>query len=242
MLTSNIIKHLKQQKWGSALIDFIVVVSGIFVALQVDSWHEARTNTQKEKVILEQLYNDFSINVDNINTMATFHQKKAEDLDYVIDIVASNQIDSATKRANNALMSMFQLPPINVSMGTYKYLIASGDIALIQDQHLKTKIMELESHLDVETSMLAYFRQLNNLEIDYTRGLISVQANVESKKTYIKVDFSRFSSDDNLLTIVANQERNHLIFARVRSELAQHFDQVKSYIDNRLKRSKNSSD
>ncbi|WNC72740.1 hypothetical protein RGQ13_01800 [Thalassotalea psychrophila] len=234
MLTSNIIKHLKQQNWGAAIIDFIVVVSGIFVAIQVNSWNDGLVNKQKEKVILEQLYSDFSSNVESISSMATFHQNKAEELDYVIDMVATDNIDSASDRARNALMSMFQMPPISASMGTYKSLIATGDIGLIQDQQLKTLLIDLESHLESEKSMLAYFRQMNDLEMNYVRGLVSVQPNHDNSGTFINVDFERFNTDKNLLTVVANQERSHLIFSRIRGGVAQKFDKVKSYIGKQL--------
>lgn len=231
MLTSNVIKHLKQQNWGAAIIDFIVVVSGIFVAIQVNSWNDGLVNKQKEKVILEQLYNDFSKNVESISSMATFHKNKAKDLDYVIDMVATGNISSASDRANNALMSMFQMPPISASMGTYKSLIATGDIGLIQDQQLKTLLIDLESHLESEKSMLDYFRQMNDLEMNYVRGLVSVQPNHDNSGTFINVDFERFNTDKNLLTIVANQERSHLVFSRIRGGVAQKFEDVKIHIN-----------
>ncbi|TLU59938.1 hypothetical protein FE810_16485 [Thalassotalea litorea] len=112
MLTSNIISHLKNQNWLAAIIDFIIVVSGIFVAIQVNSWNEGRVSKQQEKVILEQLYSDFSDNVDSVNSMALFHKNKASELDYVIDMVATDNIEPTSERAGNALMSMFQMPPL----------------------------------------------------------------------------------------------------------------------------------
>lgn len=230
MITSKIIKHLKRQDWGAALIDFIVVVLGIFVAIQVNSWNEERVDKLKERRILEQLYSDFSQNVENINSMATFHKNKAKDLDYVIDMVATDKIDLDSKRAREALMSMFQMPPISVSMGTYKSLIATGDIRLIQDPQLKTQLIELDAMLENEISMLNYFRQLNITELEYVRGLVSVQANDDKSGTFIDVDLQRFKHDKHLLTTVANQERNHLVFSRIRSEIAQEFARVKTYI------------
>ncbi|WP_394172167.1 hypothetical protein [Thalassotalea litorea] len=230
MLTSNIISHLKNQNWLAAIIDFIIVVSGIFVAIQVNSWNEGRVSKQQEKVILEQLYSDFSDNVDSVSSMALFHKNKASELDYVIDMVATDNLEPTSERAGNALMSMFQMPPISASMGTYKSLIATGDIGLIQDQELKSLLINLESKLEFEKSMLDYFRDMNMTNIEYVRGLVSVQPNPDRSGTFIKVDFERFRVDNYLLTVVASQERNHLVFSKIRGDVAQEFENVKTYI------------
>lgn len=234
MLAANAIRHIKQQNWGAAIIDFMVVVTGIFVAIQVNNWNDRQVNKQKEIIILEQLYSDFAKNEDSINSMVMFHKNKAKGLDSLIDMVATGNIDSVSEPAKNALMSMFQMPPISVSMGTYRSLIATGDIGLIQDLQLKTLLIDLDSQLEFEKSMLDYFRQLNNIEIAYVRGLVSVQPNRDKTGTFIKVDFERFNIDKNLLTTVANQERNHLVFSRIRGDVAQKFNQVKIYIDETL--------
>ncbi|TLU59937.1 hypothetical protein FE810_16480 [Thalassotalea litorea] len=119
---------------------------------------------------------------------------------------------------------------IIASMGTYKSLIATGDIGLIQDQELKTLLISLESKLEFERSMLDYFRDMNMTNIEYVRGLVSVQPNPDRSGTFIKVDFERFRVDNYLLTVVASQERNHLVFSKIRGDVAQEFDKVKTYI------------
>lgn len=42
MILRRLSKHLLTQDWAAAVIDFIIVVAGIFVGLQVDSWNETR--------------------------------------------------------------------------------------------------------------------------------------------------------------------------------------------------------
>jgi hypothetical protein len=42
MLLRRITKPVKDQNWFAIGIDFAIVVSGVFVGLQVTSWNEAR--------------------------------------------------------------------------------------------------------------------------------------------------------------------------------------------------------
>ena len=41
MLLRRIAKHLKQQDWFAVALDFVIVVVGVYVGLQAQSWFEA---------------------------------------------------------------------------------------------------------------------------------------------------------------------------------------------------------
>ena len=55
MLLRRITEHVKTQNWFAVAIDFIIVVVGIFVGLQVSNWNEASRAATTERAILEQL-------------------------------------------------------------------------------------------------------------------------------------------------------------------------------------------
>ena len=39
---AGITAHLKEQNWIAVILDFVIVVMGVFVGLQVSNWNEAR--------------------------------------------------------------------------------------------------------------------------------------------------------------------------------------------------------
>jgi len=55
MLLRRVIKHVTDQNWVAVFIDFCIVVIGIFVAMQVQSWNVERDNRQQERVYLERI-------------------------------------------------------------------------------------------------------------------------------------------------------------------------------------------
>ena len=48
MILRRIIAHFRKQEWTAIALDFLIVVLGVFVGLQVNNWNEARTERAKE--------------------------------------------------------------------------------------------------------------------------------------------------------------------------------------------------
>lgn len=42
-----IIEHIKNQQWTAVAIDFVIVVVGVFVGIQVSNWNQARVTDQQ---------------------------------------------------------------------------------------------------------------------------------------------------------------------------------------------------
>lgn len=63
MLLRRITKHLKEQNWFAVVLDFLIVVGGVFIGMQVTNWNEVRAFQAKEQGYLEQLKAEVDINV-----------------------------------------------------------------------------------------------------------------------------------------------------------------------------------
>jgi hypothetical protein len=55
MILRRVIKHFRNQEWTAIFLDFIIVVVGVFVGLQVANWNEARAQKAQERGFLIQL-------------------------------------------------------------------------------------------------------------------------------------------------------------------------------------------
>ena len=62
MLFRRISAHVRAQSWFAVLIDFLVVVVGLFIGLQIDTWWENRKELAMEQVYLAELLEDFQGN------------------------------------------------------------------------------------------------------------------------------------------------------------------------------------
>ena len=61
MILSRVARHLKQQHWTAVFIDFVIVVVGVFLGLQVQEWSKQQEDRQREKQIVGDLLADLDI-------------------------------------------------------------------------------------------------------------------------------------------------------------------------------------
>ena len=55
MLLRRITKHVKDQNWFAVGIDFVIVVIGVFIGIQVANWNASRTDRAMEAAFLERM-------------------------------------------------------------------------------------------------------------------------------------------------------------------------------------------
>ena len=55
MLLRSVTQHVKDQNWFAVGIDFLIVVVGVFVGIQVSNWNEARLFNQTEIKLFQEL-------------------------------------------------------------------------------------------------------------------------------------------------------------------------------------------
>jgi len=55
MILSRVIAHVKAQSWTAVAIDFVIVVLGVFIGLQVNNWNEARIEAMRRQQIIDAL-------------------------------------------------------------------------------------------------------------------------------------------------------------------------------------------
>lgn len=56
MLLRRVMQHVKDQNWVAVGIDFVIVVVGLFIGIQVASWNNARRDREAEALYLDRLH------------------------------------------------------------------------------------------------------------------------------------------------------------------------------------------
>jgi len=58
MLLRRITKHVKAQNWFAVGLDFVIVVFGVFVGLQVQDWNDSRKERVEESLLMVRLFEE----------------------------------------------------------------------------------------------------------------------------------------------------------------------------------------
>ena len=51
MLLRRVIEHTKAQNWTAIVLDFVIVVVGVFIGIEVSNWKERLAFEQREKTL-----------------------------------------------------------------------------------------------------------------------------------------------------------------------------------------------
>jgi len=60
MILRRVIEHVKAQNWTAIALDFVIVVMGVFIGIQVSNWNAARAERRAEAVFLAALSGDIA--------------------------------------------------------------------------------------------------------------------------------------------------------------------------------------
>lgn len=62
MILRRLTKHVKDQNWFAVALDFLIVVLGVFIGLQISNWNEARAFDRSERNYLVQVKDEVELN------------------------------------------------------------------------------------------------------------------------------------------------------------------------------------
>ncbi|KCZ90852.1 hypothetical protein [Hyphomonas johnsonii] len=148
MILRRVIKHVKHQEWTAIVIDFLIVVVGVFVGLQVSNWNDERSLRREQAQYLQQLAAEhgvieatfakhverYSGSVDATRTMLR-HLGRNDAVDQGLLVQLAEDIES------------YPIPP--GSSAALRELISSGKMGLIRNRDLRTALMQLNDHLEL---------------------------------------------------------------------------------------------
>ncbi|WP_306250026.1 hypothetical protein [Parvularcula sp. IMCC14364] len=67
MLLRRVMGHVKDQNWLAVGIDFLIVVSGVFIGLQVSEWNDNRNSREAYQLARERLVAESEANLDAVD-------------------------------------------------------------------------------------------------------------------------------------------------------------------------------
>jgi hypothetical protein len=144
MILRRLAHSIRRQDWFAVAIEFVIVVAGIFVGLQVTDWNERRQLRERELNYLQRMTEDVS------RMRAEFHQI----LDYGggrAEVVmrafrALERCDAALATTDDlriALAGYQTQPTPTIISRTYEEMVSSGALASMADRELSGEIASL---------------------------------------------------------------------------------------------------
>lgn len=147
MLLRRVTEHVKTQNWTAVALDFMIVVVGVFIGIQVSNWNDDRSLRERERVYLEQLL----IDLESDQASGERGIRAADRTDEAAEILLallegdpeSESVSDAELLIAIELAGYARLPFGNLT--TYNELISTGGLGLLRNLEIKRAVGEYYS-------------------------------------------------------------------------------------------------
>jgi hypothetical protein len=143
MLIRRAIENVRSQDWSALVSELIIVILGIFIAIQADSWWQAQNDQALEQQYLSRLNDDVNIDIAAIEYGIALAELRKELADILI--TAADDPDSVRDHPILFMSAVSQAaytytPSLNSD--TFEELRATGKLVLLGDENLKAALFE----------------------------------------------------------------------------------------------------
>ena len=149
MILRRVSDHVRTRDWVSVGIDFVIVVAGVFMGVQVDSWWDSRSDARKERAYLVELKQDFAQTVNEIEDDRKKYEAIATAMVALLDESHRETPSMSTAELNRNFGQVLYMVGTPVVTDTYANLTGSGDLALIRSQELKNALAAFYGRADI---------------------------------------------------------------------------------------------
>jgi len=165
MILRRVIAHFKKQEWTAIAIDFLIVVVGVFVGLQVSNWNEARAERSREAIYLASLAKDIRSDIAEIDEIVRVSTLRMSALNYLLREASGEEppdgFDSARGRIeiaaappyaeddpNTIGVALFILTTLDGNRLAYDTMINNGGVGVIRDAGLVREVEAYYANVD----------------------------------------------------------------------------------------------
>jgi hypothetical protein len=201
MILRRVIEHVREQNWTAIAIDFVIVVLGVFVGLQVNNWNAANADRREIARYLDDIASDVQADLEELSRTEAASRDRIAASAYVLRKAGFaeqvTELAISQSRANDVFSGAERLiipdlsPPEEeqrnrlwqLAVGVYVYdtnrsavdaLISSGNIDLVDDPRVMNTLREyyyLVNALDRSQARTIIPMRNHVIEIGIDRGL-----------------------------------------------------------------------
>ena len=147
MILRRFMAHVRDQNWLAVGLDFLVVVTGIFLGMQVTDWNNSRKDRVLERIYIERLAEDLQ---DDLRVFTRIYDESLQKREYItyIDGLLSGRDAGPFDPVifMKAVDSFGFIRSMGPGQTTWDELVSTGRMELIRNHTIKAEIAEYYEH------------------------------------------------------------------------------------------------
>ena len=226
MLLRRVIEHVKTQNWTAIAIDFVIVVTGVFIGIQVANYNEERKLAKQREATVERLHDEAEAIIGYFQPMLwwydTLNSARSEAIGRMVD---NDWAGADLDQMRQGISSITLYPSATPPRSTYDEVISTGLFAELGDPALRKAISDYYSELEFLNGQIDYFRGRRDVPPVWVHPAITLEfaPGTDRERSYV-IDFDAISNDTDFIeSIIAGNNSIRAIAGwwRDSSELAE---------------------
>lgn len=150
MILRSVMKHVREQNWFAVGLDFLIVVVGVFIGIQVANWNDAQRDRQAETLYLDRLHGEIAAIASRADPDYQTQHDRLERMEEVRTFFATGSGIELLDRHHCGALSQSHIFALTIFYPSgIKELIATGRIVPIRDDRIRTAILAFDQANEV---------------------------------------------------------------------------------------------
>lgn len=195
MMLQRLASRIRQQDWFAVVLEVAVVVVGIFLGLQADSWNSTRIAKADLRDYLQALSQELANTVDIREQHIRWEKAVIDGLRFTLDALDGASLDEHSREAAyDALINLPNPPTFVQKTAILREMQAEGMLRLVEDQALRQGLGEIVSLIDAQQAEYERFvARINPTE--YPAAAVEFGAGSDGRVTVVDLDIEAAKSE-----------------------------------------------
>jgi len=144
VLFRRVAEHVKAQNWTAVFIDFVIVVVGVFIGIQVANWNEARVDEARLTAQLSSFRDELILAREDLAARQAYYEARIASAAEVRERL-ENDPDLTLEEFNQLTVSALRGSGLNVRFRGFDEITATGAISKVADRELRDLLYQWDT-------------------------------------------------------------------------------------------------
>ena len=146
MILRRLSQSLKEQNWTAIWIEFVLLVAGVFLGIQVSNWNAARADDVRAQAYLARIEDNLKVDLQSIQRREVFWRQVIDYGNAAIRYAETGElVDGSAGKTVLAFYQASQLWPWVTNDTAYQELSNGGELGLIKDGNFRETLTKYYS-------------------------------------------------------------------------------------------------
>jgi hypothetical protein len=211
MILRRVIAHFRKQEWTAIFLDFVIVVAGVFMGIQVQQWNNERADRARERIYLQRVLADVELSIETTAQSTERLKAYSAGQKLVVESLRACSLPDAQKDAfADGVSDIAKIGPSVFVLNTMQEMLSAGNFSIIRNSAIRDILNGLERDAQYQANVFNAI-YLQSASLMGTAGTRVTRIYPDSKTPFdpvgwsdIEIDFDALCKDVAFRAAVSN--------------------------------------